>query len=66
MTKLHKEKKQTEKFSFHENVNFADKTRHEHFLMFFGKGDKNGKLGNGLKLSVLLWMIFLQVGMSQG
>ena len=32
-----------------------------HFLMFFGRGDKNGKLGNGLKLSLLLCIIFLQI-----
>ena len=38
----------SEKFSFY-------------FLMFFGRGDKNKKLGNGLKLSLLLWIIFLQV-----
>ena len=41
----------SEKFSFH-------------FLMFFGRGDKNEKLGNGLKLSLLLWIIFLQVRLS--
>ena len=38
----------SEKFSFH-------------FLMFFGRGDKNKKLGNDLKLSLLLWIFFLQV-----
>ena len=32
-----------------------------HFLMSFERGDKNGKLGNGLKLSLLLWITFLQV-----
>ena len=28
--------------------------------IFFGRGDKNEKLVNGLKLSLLLWIIFLQ------
>ena len=74
-TDLQKEKKQTENVSFHENV--LDILWKETFSIFrikldiweifisfsdvFGRVDKNEKLGNGLKLSLLLRIIFLQV-----
>ena len=74
-TDLQKEKKQTENVSFHENV--LDILWKEKFSIFrikldiweifipfsdvFGRMDKNEKLGNGLKLSLLLRIIFLQV-----
>ena len=32
-----------------------------HFLMLFERGDKNEKLGNGLNLSLFLWIIFLHI-----
>ena len=74
-TELQKEKKQTENFSFHEHaldIFWKEKFAilqikldiWEIFVLFsdvFGRGDKNKKLGNGLKLSLLLWIIFLQV-----
>ena len=74
-TDLQKEKKQTENVSFHENV--LDILWKEKFSIFrikldiweifisfsdvFGTVDKNERLGNGLKLSLLLRIIFLQV-----
>ena len=55
LSELRREKKQTEIFCFHENV----------LGIFFWEGgrkgswrNKNEKLGNSLKLSLLLWIIF--------
>ena len=76
LSELRNEKEQTEKVSFYENIldifverkvcSFANKTcnlRKFHCISccFSGGGNKNEKLGNGLNLSLLLWIIFLVV-----